>query len=158
MANPKFSGPKQMSIQSNPLRRGHPLLGLPPALLKTKWFGRRSRSLLKFKAEISPNYFDLGINLNFSKMTKNFPVAVWDTWVKKTDGSLMHFDIIVHSKDSEAEIVFKFGREYLQQKGLGDLELNSKVCSFCHVEECREDWRESILQKGYAIYEMQGCN
>ena len=37
----------------------------PDLILKTKWFGRQSRPnsqpLLKFKAEIFPNYFDLGI-------------------------------------------------------------------------------------------------
>ncbi|RME04639.1 MAG: hypothetical protein D6816_09595, partial [Bacteroidetes bacterium] len=29
--------------------------------LKTKWFGRLSRALLKFKAGNSPNYFQMGI-------------------------------------------------------------------------------------------------
>ena len=41
-------------------------------ILKTKWFGRlrlpNSQPLLKFKAEIFPNYFDLGILLNIGAM------------------------------------------------------------------------------------------
>lgn len=76
----------------------------------------------------------------------------------KPDGTKMHFDIIVPKTESVEEKVFSYGRKYLKQKGLDNLELNTSVCSFCHVENCSEEWLRQIQQQGFAIYEMEGCN
>lgn len=47
-------------------------------------------------------------------------VAVWDTYVNKKDGSVMHFDIIApdHMKDENTIIIF--GKDYLQSKNQQD--------------------------------------
>lgn len=84
-------------------------------------------------------------------------VAVWDTYVTKKDGSVMHFDIIAPEEVKDPEKIYSFGRSYLQQKGEQDQPLDSKECSFCHVETVAPAWQRDIAEKGYFIYEMENC-
>ncbi|MEO0337906.1 MAG: DUF2024 family protein, partial [Bacteroidota bacterium] len=44
-------------------------------------------------------------------------VAVWDTYVKRVDGRIMHFDIIVPADLKAEETIYNFGKAYLEQKG-----------------------------------------
>ena len=44
-------------------------------------------------------------------------VAVWDTYVTKKDGMIMHFDIIAPEEVKDAETIYNYGREYLKSKG-----------------------------------------
>ncbi len=82
--------------------------------------------------------------------------AVFDTYVTKKNGRLMHFDII--TKEGLAlENVLKYGREYLNLKGEEGQVLSSKECSFCHIERALPEVESSILNKGYYILEMEGC-
>ncbi len=82
--------------------------------------------------------------------------AVFDTYVTKRDGSVMHFDII--TKDGEDfEKVVVFGKEYLESKGQAGQALSAKECKFCHIEMATPEIEDSILNKGYYILEMQGC-
>ncbi len=83
-------------------------------------------------------------------------VAVFDTYVRKPNGGLMHFDILVESK-TESEKVLQYGKAYLSQKGFNNLELTTKECKFCHVENPGENVTSIIKEMGYAIIEMQGC-
>jgi hypothetical protein len=82
-------------------------------------------------------------------------VSVFDTYVRKEDGSLMHFDIIVPAGTNEAD-VFRFGKDYLKQKGVSGL-VSSRECRFCHIEFLQEHMEKSISEEGYFIVEMQGC-
>lgn len=84
-------------------------------------------------------------------------VAVWDTYVTKKDGAVMHFDIIapVHIKDEKT--IHTFGKEYLISKNQENQLLTAKECSFCHTEEATDEIKLSIQQKGYYIIEMQNC-
>lgn len=83
-------------------------------------------------------------------------VAVWDTYVNKNDGTIMHFDIIV-PESSQDEDVFRFGEEYLRLKGLTELKIDTKKCSFCHVEHLQKHMERDINERGYYILEMKGC-
>ena len=85
-------------------------------------------------------------------------VAVWDTYVTKKDGSLMHFDIIVPSKIKDTATIYSYGLEYLKLKGQEGQGLTSNECRFCHVETIRPEWDKEIKQKGYFIVEMENCN
>jgi len=85
-------------------------------------------------------------------------VAVWDTYVTKKDGSVMHFDIIAPEHIKEEEIIYTFGKDYLQSKKQENQPLTSKECSFCHIEKATDEMIISIKQKGYYIIEMQNCN
>jgi len=83
-------------------------------------------------------------------------VAVFDTYVKKKDGNIMHFDIIVPAGTDESE-VYKFGEIYLRKKNQDGQKLSSKECQFCHVESLRTDMETDIERNGYHILEMRGC-
>lgn len=84
-------------------------------------------------------------------------VAVWDTYVDKRDGSVMHLDIIAPVETDDKEQIYNYGREYLKTKGQEGQPLTSKECRFCHIEALKPEWEESIRQKGYYIVEMENC-
>ena len=84
-------------------------------------------------------------------------IAVWDTYVDKRDGSVMHFDIIAPVETDDKEQIYNYGREYLKTKGQEGQPLTSKECRFCHIEALKPEWEESIRQKGYYIVEMENC-
>ncbi|MBX3240263.1 MAG: DUF2024 family protein [Chitinophagaceae bacterium] len=85
-------------------------------------------------------------------------VAVWDTYVTKKDGTIMHFDIIVPSEIKDTSIIYTFGKEYLKTKNQEEQTLSSKECSFCHIETVRPQWEAAIREKGYFVYEMENCH
>jgi Domain of unknown function (DUF2024) len=82
-----------------------------------------------------------------NKMIDTMKVSVYDTYVKKKDGTVMHFDILV--PDNE--------KDYLATKGQAGQPLTSKECRFCHIEQADKDMEQAIASKGYFIIEMQGC-
>lgn len=85
-------------------------------------------------------------------------VAVWDTYVPLKNGKIMHFDIIAPQEIRDENVIFRFGKEYLKSKNISELELSSKECSFCHIEELKPEWESEINSKGYYIYEMENCH
>ena len=89
--------------------------------------------------------------------TKTMKVAVWDTYVTKKDGNVMHFDIIAPEEIKDTTIIYGYGREYLKTKGQEGQPLTSKECRFCHIETVRPQWEVEIKQKGYFIIEMENC-
>ncbi|MFS4455467.1 DUF2024 family protein [Maribacter sp. 2304DJ31-5] len=84
-------------------------------------------------------------------------VSVWDTYVKKADGKVMHFDILVPSSLNNEQSVFNFGNDYLKNKSLKTNQLTSNECHLCHVEQATEEMILSIEKKGYFIIEMENC-
>ena len=85
-------------------------------------------------------------------------VAVWDTYVTKKNGSVMHFDIIVPEEIINQETVYSYGKTYLATKGQTGRSLTTNESIFCHIETVKPDWVKSIDQQGYFIYEMENCN
>jgi Domain of unknown function (DUF2024) len=84
-------------------------------------------------------------------------VVVWDTYVTKTDGKIMHFDIIAPQSVVDEKVIYTFGKEYLQSKHQGSQELTTKECGFCHIEKATTEMEMSIQRKGYYIIEMENC-
>ncbi|MBX2966125.1 MAG: DUF2024 family protein [Cyclobacteriaceae bacterium] len=84
-------------------------------------------------------------------------VAVWDTYVTKKDGSVMHFDIIAPVETKDEAVIYGYGKTYLENKGQAGQPLTSEECRFCHIETIKPQWEEAIRQKGYYIYEMENC-
>lgn len=84
-------------------------------------------------------------------------VAVWDTYVTKKDGTIMHFDIIAPIEIRDANVIYIFGKEYLNFKNQENQPLTSNECRFCHIETIKPQWELDIKQKGYYIYEMENC-
>jgi hypothetical protein len=84
-------------------------------------------------------------------------VAVWDTYVKRSDGNTMHFDILVPHDVTDEETIFKFGKDYLKTKMFETGQLSSTECRLCHIEKASEEIMSSIDKKGYSIIEMENC-
>lgn len=85
-------------------------------------------------------------------------VAVWDTYVTKKDGTIMHFDIIAPSEIKDSNVIYEYGKEYLKIKNQEGQALTSKECSFCHIETLPPGKEAEIKQSGYYIIEMENCN
>jgi hypothetical protein len=94
---------------------------------------------------------------NNSKPNK-MKVAVWDTYVTKKDGAIMHFDILAPESIKDTTVIYNYGKDYLKSKGQAGQPLTSKECRFCHVESVRPNWEEAINKQGYFIIEMENCN
>lgn len=84
-------------------------------------------------------------------------VAVWDTYVSKKDGKVMHFDIIAPVETNDPKQIYSYGREYLKTKGEEGQPLTSKECTFCHIEALMPENEAEINKKGYYIVEMDNC-
>lgn len=80
-------------------------------------------------------------------------IAVWDTYVKKKDGSVMHFDIIA-PEAIKAEKIHEYGRAYLVVKNEAESRLDIEECQFCHIEEPTPEMKAAIDKQGYYILEM----
>lgn len=85
-------------------------------------------------------------------------VAVWDTYVQKTNGEKMHFDILVPETIKDSEQIYRFGQEYLKGKNVKSKILTAKECEFCHIEEATQNIISDIETKGYHIIEIENCN
>lgn len=81
---------------------------------------------------------------------------VFDTYVTKPDGQVMHFDVIVPSGTAQ-EIAMAFGQNYLAKVGVVGGKVTAEQCRFCHVEEATPEMQQAIEQKGYFILAMEGC-
>ncbi|GAB3716674.1 hypothetical protein GCM10027592_58160 [Spirosoma flavus] len=44
-------------------------------------------------------------------------VSVYDTYVTRTDGVLMHFDILVPTTLTDVDTIHQYGQDYLATKG-----------------------------------------
>ena len=85
-------------------------------------------------------------------------IAVWDTYVQRTNGRKMHFDIIVPENIKDSNVIFQYGHEYLIDKDVKSKKLTSKECEFCHIEKATQEVISDIETKGYHIVEMENCD
>ena len=85
-------------------------------------------------------------------------VSVWDTYVQRKDGLLMHFDILVPSAITDEKTIFGFGKQYLKTKPFRTKHLSAKECRFCHMEHAPAQVEEQIQSYGYYIIEMENCS
>lgn len=85
-------------------------------------------------------------------------VSVWDTYVKREDGKIMHFDILVPDSLTDEETIFNMGKDYLNNKPFKTGQLSANECHLCHIEKATEEMIASIEKKGYYIIEMENCN
>lgn len=88
---------------------------------------------------------------------KDKRVNVWDTYVTRKDGGLMHFDILAPVEITDPNLIYKYGQQYLQTKGQKGQALAAEQCRFCHIEHLRPEWEEDMAQQGFFIIEMEGC-
>ncbi len=84
-------------------------------------------------------------------------IAVWDTYVTRKDGRVMHFDIIVSEAEKNPVLIQGYGKQYLDSIGEGGQTLGSRECQFCHVGVPDPNWQVAIEQHGYYILKMENC-
>ena len=82
--------------------------------------------------------------------------AVYDTYVTKKDGRIMHFDVIVEANTSHEKAI-NYGKEFLEQVGQGGQTMTQEECQFCHIQEAPPVVAEEIENRGYFIQKMEGC-
>ncbi|MGX1928917.1 DUF2024 family protein [Flagellimonas sp. 2504JD4-2] len=85
-------------------------------------------------------------------------VSVWDTYVPREDGKVMHFDILVPSTVSDTDVIFGYGKEYLSSKPFQTGLLSANECRFCHMQSAPANVVQSIEAEGYHIIEMENCS
>lgn len=95
---------------------------------------------------------------NMNEQTKAAEVAVWDTYVTRKDGRMMHFDIIAPSSQRDTAVIHGYGQAYLEGKGEGEQSLTARECRFCHVRALQPTWEADIRRQGYFILEMENCD
>lgn len=96
--------------------------------------------------------------INMNEQTRAAEVAVWDTYVTRKDGRVMHFDIIAPSSQRDKTVIHGYGQAYLESKGQGGQTLTAKECRFCHVRALQPKWEADIERQGYFILEMENCD
>jgi Domain of unknown function (DUF2024) len=84
-------------------------------------------------------------------------IAVWDTYVTRKDGKVMHFDILVNEDLKDENQIFEFGKTYLKSVMQEGQPLTPKECVFCHIDKAPEQVEKQILNNGFAIIEMENC-
>jgi hypothetical protein len=95
---------------------------------------------------------------HMNEQTKAAEVAVWDTYVTRKDGRVMHFDIIAPSSMRDTAVIHGYGRAYLESKGEGGQSLTAKECRFCHVRALQPKWEADIRRQGHFILELEHCD
>ncbi|MCX7548660.1 DUF2024 family protein [Xanthomarina sp. F1114] len=85
-------------------------------------------------------------------------VSVWDTYVQRQDGRIMHFDILVENNVTDEETIFNYGKSYIKSKPFKTGQLSSSECQFCHIEQATEEITNNIKKVGFHIIEMENCN
>jgi uncharacterized protein DUF2024 len=82
--------------------------------------------------------------------------AVYDTYVTKKDGRIMHFDVIVEASTPHEKAI-EYGKEFLQKVDQGGQKMTQEECQFCHIQEAPPMVEQSIKDDGYYIQKMEGC-
>ena len=67
--------------------------------------------------------------------------AVYDTYVRKKDGNVMHFDVVVEAKTPHEKAI-EYGKKYLESVGEGQAPPTIET---------------DIQSNGYFIQKMEGC-
>ncbi len=84
-------------------------------------------------------------------------IAVWETYVSRKDGLVMHFDILVPDTLTNENKVFEYGKSYLNSKPFDTKSLTSKECKICHIDQATPEIIKDIRIHGYSIIEMENC-
>ena len=82
--------------------------------------------------------------------------AVYDTYITKKDGRIMHFDVIVEANTSHEKAI-DYGKEFLEQVGQDGQKMTQEECQFCHIQEAPPVVAKEIENRGYFIQKMEGC-
>ena len=81
---------------------------------------------------------------------------VYNTYVTKQDGAIMHFDVIVPVNSTYSQVI-AFGQSYPARVGQAGRPLTARECKFCHIEAASPQVEATIQRQGYYILPIEGC-
>ncbi|WP_103864565.1 MULTISPECIES: DUF2024 family protein [Aquimarina] len=84
-------------------------------------------------------------------------LAVWDTYLQRDNGTIMHFDILAPEHITDKNIIHQFGEDYLKSKYFTTKGISLSKCRFCHITRGSTEMIQDIENKGYSIIEMENC-
>ncbi len=84
-------------------------------------------------------------------------VAVWDTYVKRSDGKKIHFDILVRSTLKDEAVIYEYGKTILNLKTSNQQSYAAKNANFVTLKKQHQLWFH-ISRQGFHIDEMENCN
>lgn len=117
----------------------------------------RDRSPSNTISLLWPKHECEGHGINRAHLQPNvMECAVYDTYVTKKDGRIMHFDVIVESSTSHEKAI-EYGKEFLNGVGEGGQKMTQEECQFCHIQEAPPTVDKGIKERGYFIQKMEGC-
>lgn len=83
-------------------------------------------------------------------------IDVFDTHVTTTDNKRLHFDVFLPT-GKEGELAEKYAKAWLESIGIQASNIHQESCVYCHSEAANPDVQKEIEEKGYFIYQMEGC-
>mgnify|MGYP006353013877 FL=1 len=72
-------------------------------------------------------------------------IAVWDTYVTRKDGKVMHFDILVNENLKDENQIFEYGKTYLKSVMQEGQNLTSKECNFFLIDKAPNEVEKQII-------------
>ncbi len=85
-------------------------------------------------------------------------IAVWDKYVAREDGLLMHFDIMVPDDLQNTNQIYEYADQYLGQKDFKVENVRTSRCQFCHIEQATAETIAAVADKGFDIIEFENCH
>jgi hypothetical protein len=72
--------------------------------------------------------------------------AVYDTYLRKSDGKTMHFDVVVEA-DTPHEKAIEYGKQYLASVGQPGQKMTQEECQFCHIQDAPQLLKKILFQR-----------
>ena len=82
--------------------------------------------------------------------------AVYDTYVTKKEGRIMHFDVVVEACTAHEKAI-EYSKQYLATAGQDRQKITSEECQFCHIQAAPPFVEKAIEQNGYWVQKIEGC-
>lgn len=82
-------------------------------------------------------------------------IDVFDTHVTTTEGKRLHFDVLL--PPGKGQLAGQYAREWLEDIGIYAEHIRQESCVYCHSEPADPEVQRHIEEKGYLIYQMEGC-
>ena len=73
--------------------------------------------------------------------------AVYDTYVRRKDGKIMHFDVVV-ADETLHEKAIEYGKQYLKSIGQDGQKISQEECQFCHIQQAPPFIEKRIKEEG----------
>ncbi len=82
-------------------------------------------------------------------------IDVYDTYVRTTEGKLLHFDVLLPA--GQGDKAAEFARAWLRSIGVASDDVTQESCDFCHSQAANPALQGHIERHGYFILQMEGC-